>query len=479
MKSLVVKSFEERIKEERKALRLPPKEELVDLIDRMALGTKSKECLKRGLEYEAANIYYTMFECPPVISRGKNATIWDLDGNEFIDWMSGFSVLNVGHCHPKVVEAIKNQCEKLVQWAAMPNEHRVELAKKLVEIAPGVSKKKVYLATTGGEAIEVAMRYARFYTGRPYIMAFHGAYHGITHGAMSATTNPVYRYFQGLPLNIGVVHVPYAYCYRCSFGKTYPECDMHCTRYIEDLFRNPQAGLRHPPSKANKVAAILVEPMQAAAGYITPPKEFLSELRRIADEYELLLIIDEIQTGWGRTGKLWACQHSNVDPDIMPVAKSIAGGVPLSAVIARAEIVDSIGPGGFMTTFGGTPLACATALATIKIFEEERLVERAERMGNYLMKGLNELAERHTLIGNITGRGLFIGVELVRDRKTKEPADKENRAIQRECMRNGLIYQRGGYYGNIIKVICPLTIEREKIDKSLEILDEALSTVEH
>lgn len=475
---LVVKSFEERIKEERKALRLPRREELVDLIDRVALGAKSKELLKRGLDCEAANIYYAMFECPPVVSRGKNATLWDLDGNEFIDWVSGFSVLNVGHCHPKVVEAIKDQCEQLVQWASMPNEHRVELAEKLVEIAPGDFKKKVYLTTTGGEAVEVAMRYARFYTGRPYILAFHGAYHGITYGAINATTSPVYRYFQGLPVNIGVVHAPYAYCYRCAFGMNYPECDMQCTKYIEELFRNPQAGLRHPPSKANKVAAILAEPMQAASGYITPPKEFLSELRRIADEYDMVLIVDEVQTGWGRSGRLWACQHSNVEPDIMTVAKSIAGGVPLSAVIARTEIVDSIGSGGFMSTFGGTPLACATALATIQIFEEERLVERAERIGNYLMKGLNELAERHMLIGNITGKGLFIGIELVRDRKTKEPADRENKAIQTECMRKGLLYQRGGYFGNIIKVICPLTIEKEKVDKSLEILDRAISTIE-
>ena len=229
----------------------------------------------------------------------------------------------------------------------------------------------------------------------------------------------------------------------------------------------------------NQIAAILVEPMLGSAGYITPPKEFLPELRRISQEYDVLLIIDEVQTGWGRSGKLWASQYSNVEPDVMTMAKTLGGGFPISAVIGKEEIMDKMGPGGFFSTYGGTPLGCAAALAVIKVFEEEKIVEQAEEMGRYLTKRLHELAGRHELIGNIDGRGLYIGVELVKNRQTKEPAGEECESLQNECRKRGLLYEIGGLYGNILKVICPLCISKEQIDKAAEILDESLSVVEH
>lgn len=456
------------------------KKELLSIIESEASGPKSKEYLKQSLEYESlSNNYFMAFKCPPVITKGDGAILWDLDGKEYIDFVSGFSVHNIGHRHPKVIQAIKDQCDRLLQWCALPNELRLELAKKLVEITPGNFRKKVQLLTTGGEAVEFAMRVTRFYTSRPLIMSFYGCYHGTTFGVQNATTHPFFRSYHGFPLNIGVVHVPYAYCYRCFFGKSYPGCGMQCTKYIEELFRNPWCGLRFSKTGMNQIAAILVEPMLGSAGYITPPKEFLPELRRISQKYDVLLIIDEVQTGWGRSGKLWASQYSNVEPDVMTMAKTLGGGFPISAVIGKEEIMDKMGPGGFFSTYGGTPLGCAAALAVIKVFEEEKIVERAEEMGSYLTKRLHELAGRHELIGNIDGTGLYIGIELVKNRQTKEPAGEECEALQNECRKRGLLYEIGGLYGNIAKVICPLSISKEQIDKATEILDESLSVVEH
>lgn len=478
---MVVEPYHKVIDIERTIMKGRARQELLATIEREARGPKSREVLREALEFESpAHIYFAVSKCPPVIDRGKGATVWDIDGNEYIDLFSGWSVHNIGHCHPKVVEAIKEQCEKLVQWAEMPHELRAKLARKLVEMTPGDHEKKVYYGVTGGEAVEASTKFARYYTGRPTIMAFYGAYHGRTYGAMTATADGYMRHFQGFPLNVGVVHVPYAYCYRCVFGREYPECDMQCTRYIEELFRSAHYSLRYsgPQGSVTDVAAILVEPMQAHSGYTVPPTEFLRDLRRIADENDLLLIVDEVQSGWGRTGRWWGCEHSDVVPDIMPTAKSIAGGIPMSVTIARSEIMDEFGPSAHSTTFGGTPLACAAALAVIKVFEEEGLVDRAARTGEYFKKGFRDLAEEHPLIGNVEGKGLFIGVELVKDQKTKEPAIEENIVVQEECLKRGLLYPRQGWYGNKMNVICPLVIEKEQVDRALEIFDAALGTAE-
>jgi 4-aminobutyrate aminotransferase/(S)-3-amino-2-methylpropionate transaminase len=448
------------------------KSELLDKIKKGPYGPKSKEYFKKSLEIESiSNVYFSINEFPPVITKGKNALVWDLDGKEYIDLASGFSVHNVGHCHPEVVKAIKAQSDKLLQWCAMPNELRLQYSTKLVEISPGKSKKKVHLLATGGEAVEFACNIARSNKSKPLIMAFQGCYHGVTGGIINATTHPPFRVSNPFLQNIGFVHVPYAYCYRCQFGREYPDCGMFCTDYIEGLLNNPQAGL-------SKLAAILVEPMLGASGYIIPPTEFLKELRRITESHDLLLIVDEIQTGGCRSGKMWACEYSNIDPDIMTVAKSVGGGLPVSAVIGKEAIMDSVGISGSMSTFGGTPLSCAAGLASIKIMETEKLAEKAKKSGKYLTSRLNELAKKHKMIGNVNGRGLFIGVELVRDKKTKEPAGEENLALQTECQKRGVLYERGGFYGNIVKFMPSLNISTELIDKAINVLDQALTVVE-
>lgn len=479
--SLVVQASREVFGADKDQLKGKTKDELLAIIEREARGPESKRVLRESLDYESpAHLYFSVFPCPPVITKAKGALVWDIDGNEYIDFIGGWSVHNIGHSRPEVIEAIKAQCEVLIQYAEMPHELRTKLAKKLVEISPINGRKKVYFGVTGGEAVEASMKFARYYTGRPTIIGFYGGYHGRTFGAMTVTSDAYMRSYQGFPLDIGVVHVPYAYCYRCLFGKEYPECGMQCTKHIEELLKSHQYGLRHvtPKGGVTNVAALLVEPMQAHSGYITPPPEFLRNLRRIADEYDLLLIDDEVQAGWGRTGKWWGCQHSEVIPDIMPTAKSIAGGIPMSVTITKSDIMDDLGPAAHATTFGGTPLACAVALAVINVFEKERIVERAAVQGEYLMKGLRDLEQRHRIIGNITGKGLFIGVELVKDRKTKEPATEENIVVQKECLRKGLIYPRQGRFGNMINTICPLTIERDQIDRALEIFDNAFTVAE-
>jgi len=448
------------------------KSELTDKIENGPYGSKSKEYLKKSLEYESlSNIYFSLNEYPPVIDKGKDAIITDLDGKDYIDLASGFSVHNVGHCHPKVVQAIREQSEKLLQWCAMPNDLRLKYSKKLVEISPGTSNKKVHLLTTGGESVEFACNLARSYKSRPLIMAFQGCYHGVTGGIINATTYPSYRASMPFLQNTGFVHVPYAYCYRCQFGKEYPKCGLFCAGYIEDMLNNPQSGL-------TKLGAIIVEPMLGASGYITPPVEFLSKLRQITEQHDLLLIVDEIQTGGCRSGKMWACEYSKIEPDLMTVAKSVGGGLPISAVIGKDAIMDSVGLSGFMSTFGGTPLSCAAGLASIEVMEKEKLAKKAEEGGKYLTKRLNELANKHQIIGNINGRGLFVGVELVKDRTTKEPAAPENSIIQNECQKRGLLYERGGFYGNIVKFMPPLTIKTELMEKAIDIFDQALTVAE-
>jgi len=475
---MVIKPVEERLPEERRKVRLDTKE-IISIMEKEAPGLRSKEILKETLEFEAmSHNYFALYPCPPVIAGGKGALVWDVEGNEYIDLVSGASVNNFGYSHPKVTKAIKDQCEKLVHVGIHPNELRLELAKRLVKISPGKFKKKVNFTTGGGEAAEFSMTAARYYSGKAQIMAFYGCYHGTTYGAMSATCSALMRYYYTLPLNIGIFHVPYAYCYRCAYDKEYPECNMYCTRFIEELFRSGQYGHRDPEMNLNDTAAIIVEPLLGAHGYVVPPDEFLPELKRIAEEYGLLLIADEIQSGFGRSGRMWASELYGVEPDMLVIGKSLGGGIPLSATIAKEEIIDSMGPLGNVSTFAATPLACAAALAVLDVFEEEKLPEHAADIGRHFMEGFKDLAEEHEIVGNVTGKGLFIGVELVKDRKTKEPAKEENTLLQRKCMKRSLLYQKGGFYGNIIKIIPPLVINREEVDKSLEIFDETLKDIE-
>lgn len=471
-----MKPIHEVIQEERTNIIKNAMNELLATIVKDARGPKSKQVLEESLKYESLS--QPRGGWPVVVARGKNEFVWDVDGNEYIDLAGGFTVLNCGHCNPEVIEAVKNQCEKLTfpSYVEGVTEVRTKLAKRLVELSPGDHKRKVHFMTTGGEAIETSMKFARFYTGRPLIIAFYGAYHGRTAGAESLTANAYYSYIQGGPMTAGIVHIPYAYCFRCIFNMEYPDCDVQCTKFLEELFKSPVFGKKF--GKITNVSSILVEPMQGVGGCVIPPKEFLQELRRIADENSVLLIADEIQTGLGRTGRWWGCDHSDVDPDMFVVSKHLALGIPLSAVVGRSEIMDNIPPKAHISTFGGTPVACAAGLKVLEIIEKEGLVDRADKMGKYFLDRLNDLSERHPIVQNLQGKGLFIGFDLVKDKKSKKPAVEEQNLLNKECLKRGLLIATGGYYNNRVTIRPPLTIEKESIDKAVDILDESLAVIE-
>ncbi|MBI3933360.1 MAG: acetyl ornithine aminotransferase family protein [Acidobacteria bacterium] len=406
---------------------------------------------------------------PLVAKRGRGALIEDVDGNWFLDFSAGIAVVATGHCHPRVVRAIQKQAAELIHMSGTDFYYPslAELARKLAELAPGNGAKRVYFGNSGTEAIEAAMKLARYHTGRDKFIAFTGAFHGRTLGSLSLTASrPVQRHKFG-PLIPGVVHLPYAYCYRCVYNLKPEDCAMHCARVIEEqLFRT------YVPS--NEVAAIFVEAIQGEGGYVVPPPEFLRELRRICDRHGILLVADEVQSGFGRTGKMWAIEDSGVVPDILCVAKGIASGLPLSATISKAEIMNWP-PGAHASTFGGNPVAIAAALASIELLEE-KYMDNAARMGEYLLKRLKDWPQRHPMVGEIRGRGLMVGIELVRDRATKEPAGDERNHWVRMAFEKGLLVLGCGL--NSLRLMPPLVVNRRQVDFAVDVLDQCLTEIE-
>jgi len=406
---------------------------------------------------------------PLVAKRGRGALVEDVDGNRFLDFSAGIAVVATGHCHPQVVRAIQKQAAELIHMSGTDFYYAglTELARKLAEIAPGDAPKRVYFGNSGTEAIEAAMKLARAYTGRDKFIAFTGAFHGRTMGALSLTASrPVQRHKFG-PLIPGVIHIPYAYCYRCVYNLKPDDCAMHCARVIEEqLFRT------YVPS--NEVAAIFVEPIQGEGGYVDPPPEFLRELRRICDRHGILLVADEVQSGFGRTGKMWAIEDSGVVPDILCVAKGIASGMPLSAMISREEIMNWP-PGAHASTFGGNPVSIAAALASIELLEE-KYIANAARMGEHLLSRLKDWPARHPMVGEIRGRGLMVGIELVRDHSTKERAVEERNHWIQMAFERGLLVLGCGL--NTLRLMPPLVINKRQIDFAVEVLDQCLTEIE-
>ncbi|MEK6577101.1 MAG: acetyl ornithine aminotransferase family protein, partial [Nitrospirota bacterium] len=406
---------------------------------------------------------------PLVVERGEGASIIDVDGNRYLDFTSGIAVTSTGHCHPKVVDAIKMQAEKLIHMSGTdfyyPSE--VRLAEKLVSITPGEKQKKVFFTNSGAESTEAAMKLARYHTKRPHFIAFYGGFHGRTMGALSVTASkPVHR--KGFsPLVPEVTHIPYAYCYRCPFSLDPDRCDTACLGFLKDIvFKH-----KIPPEE---VAAIFIEPIQGEGGYVIPPKPFMSRLQSIAKEFGILLIADEIQTGMGRTGKMFASEHFGLLPDIITIAKGIASGMPLGAMVANSDVMDWES-GSHANTFGGNPIACEAALATIEILEEG-LIQNADKVGRYILSRLDQMKKVHPLIGDVRGMGLMIGVELVRNRKTKEMAATERSEVIQSAFKKGLLILGCGY--NVIRFMPPLIITEDDADKALSIFDEVLTEVE-
>ncbi len=342
------------------------------------------------------------------------------------------------------------------------------LAEKLVEITPGNFEKRVFYGNSGAEAVEAAFKLVRWHTRRPRMLAFIGAFHGRTFGALSFTASkPVQRKFFA-PLVPGVTHVPYPYCFRCPFKQEFPECNFWCIDFIKEFVLE-----KYVP--AEEVAAIIFEPIQGEGGYIVPPDGYFQRLKKLCDEYGILMIDDEIQAGMGRTGKWFAIEHWGIEPDVITVAKGIASGFPLGAAIARAEIMDWE-RGAHASTFGGNPVSCRAALAVIEIIEEENLLENAAKLGDYIVKRFNELKEDHPIIGDVRGKGLMIGIEFIKDVKTKEPAKKEATEIMMRSWRKGVAVVTCGI--STLRIMPPLTITKELIDAGLEVIIKNIIEVE-
>jgi 4-aminobutyrate aminotransferase len=407
---------------------------------------------------------------PLVVDSGNNCIVKDVDGNEYIDFNSGIACLNVGHNHPKVVKAIKGQCDKFLHYSNTDFYYpqSINLAEKLFEITPGSFQKRVYFGNSGTEAVEAALKLSKWHTRRHQFLAFIGAFHGRTLGSVSLTgSKPIQRrhYFPMLP---GVTHVPYPYCYRCPFNLTFPECNYKCLDFIDEQILQKYV----PPEE---VAGIVFEPIQGEGGYIVPPPEYFQRLKKLADKYGLLLIADEVQSGMGRTGRWFAIEHWKIEPDIICIAKALASGLPLSAIVARARLMDWES-GSHASTFGGNPVACASALMVLEVIKEEKLLENAVKQGSYIMKWLEDLKEEREIVGDVRGKGLMIGVEFVEDKETKKSGVDQAREVMLRCWRRGVATVTCGV--STLRLIPPLTITRELVDASLEIIGDAVKEVE-
>jgi 4-aminobutyrate aminotransferase-like enzyme len=474
-----VRSFDHRLAVQRRAMRATP-EQLLERIERSPFGPKSKALLRRHVEHESTGqVGFALFECPPVIVRGEGALVYDADGKEYVDMLAGFSVSNLGHGRPEVLIAIREQSESLVHYFDLPNEPRERLAERLVALAPGDDRKRVLFGVTGADAIELAIKAARWYTGAPTILSAFGGYHGTTGGTMATTAKGgMWGYFYPVgPHEAGHAKIPYSYPYRCPVGADPEHCAEACVEFVARMLRSketPFGDARH----VSNVAAVLLEPMQASAGYVIPGDGYLKGMRELCDEHGFLLIDDEIQAGLGRSGKLWACEHDGVVPDMIVTSKGLASGMPISALIAAEELLSAWGPGAHVATFAATPLAAAAANATLDVYEAEAIVARAAATGAYFKERLDELQDKHPILGWVDARGLFVGLEFVRDRTTKEPAVKETALMLEHCVKKGLLFERGGYLYNRFQLIPPLTIEREQIDRTVEILDGAMTEAE-
>jgi len=407
---------------------------------------------------------------PLVIKSSQGCIVTDVDGNEFIDLNAGLAVCNVGHSHPRVVKAIKDQVDKFLHYSYTDfyYENYIDLGETLHDLLPGDFQKKFFYGNSGAESVEAAIKLSRWHSRRQMILAYIGSFHGRTMGAVSLTASkPAQRrYFA--PFIPGVKHIFYPYCYRCPFNLEYPGCGFRCVTYIDDY-------LFHKFVPPEEVSMILTEPIQGEGGYVVPPEGYFGELKKLCDEHGILLAADEVQTGLGRTGKWFASEHFGFVPDIVCMAKGIAAGLPLGVTASRADLMDWT-PGSHASTFGGNPVSASAAIEVLRIIKDEKLLENAEKVGGHLMKRLGEMKEEHPMIGDVRGRGLMVGVELVKDKESKEPAKKETDDVMMRCFEKGAAIVNCGV--STIRWMPPLIITKELIDSALEIFDEVLGEVE-
>ena len=434
-------------------------------------GPKATAIRAKQQKFETHTIKYMKY-FPTAWESGRGATLKDADDNLFIDWSAGAGVINVGYSNPTVTKAMTTQAEKIVHTLDVPSEGRVDFLENLNSSLPeGLrDNAKVIFSITGSDANEVATKVSRYIRKKHTILTFEGAYHGM-HAASLAMSSvvPLQRGID--PFMSGVVRAPFAYCYRCPWGKTYGDCSYECLRYVEHLFEDPYSGLFEP-------ASIQVEPIQGEGGYIVPPDEFVQGLRKIADKYSVDLVFDEVQSGFGRTGKMWASEWTGVVPDMMAISKSIAAGIPLAALVFRKDYDEKLPDAFHLGTYRGNAVATATGVEVLRFLKNSGVIERARTVGEEVLKSLTDLMSESKIIGDVRGRGFMIGIEFVRDKQTKEPGPELATSVQAGCFRRGLVVLKMGHYGNCIRFVPPLTITKELIKKSLQIFREAVKETE-
>jgi len=437
-----------------------PSELLPNLVTALP-GPRAQEIIAR--DHQVLSPSYTR-GYPLVMKRGQGALVEDVDGNRFLDFAAGIAVVATGHSHPAVVAAIQKQAAEFLHMSGTDfyYESMVSLAEKLASLTPGDVERRVYFGNSGAEANEAALKLARYHSGRDKFIAFLGSFHGRTMGALSLTGSRTVQK-RGFHPSLPVQHIPYAYCYRCAYGKQPDTCQVECVKVLEDqLFKTILP--------ADEVAGIFVEPIQGEGGYLVPPAKFHEELRRMADKYGILLIHDEVQSGMGRTGRMFASEHFGITPDIVTLAKGIASGMPLSATIARAEIMNWP-PGAHASTFGGNPVSIAAALTTVQLLEDS-VLENSRQMGEYLMARMQRWPQVFKHVGDVRGRGLMIGFELVLDKETKERAPEIRNQLELMAFERGLLILGCGQ--NSIRLCPPLIINRDQADFALDTLEDCL-----
>ncbi len=426
-----------------------------------ALTERRRAAVPRGLSHAT----------PVYVAKAQDAWLEDVDGNRYIDFAGGIGCINIGHRREQVVDAVRGQLDKFMHTCVQVTayENYVELAERMNKAVPGTSPKKTLFVNSGAEAVENAVKIARAHTGRAGIIAFEDAFHGRTMMALSLTskTHPYKAGFAPLPGD--VYRIPYAYCYRCSYSLKYPSCDLFCARHLEDTFKRVVAS--------EDVAAVIAEPVLGEGGFVAPPREFFKVLIEICHKHGVLFIADEVQSGFGRTGTLFACEQYDIEPDILVTAKSLGGGLPLAAITGRAEIMDAPGPGGLGGTFAGNPLSCAAALAVFDLFEKEDLLARSRELGERFQKRAIGWQRRWPMVGDVRGLGGMQALELVKDPISKAPAAEETKKITQYCYEHGLITITAGSYGNVIRVLVPLVVTDAQLDEGMDVIEAAFSLV--
>ncbi len=428
-------------------------------------GPRSQQYLAFQATHEAAAVSYPRgFPC--ALARGRGATVEDVDGNVYLDFFGGAGVMAVGHGNPEVVAAAEAQVAQLTHALDLPTPARRDLVERLREVLPPALTRVFFGGPTGSDAVEAAVKLARLNTGRAPLIAFEGGYHGMTSGALSLSSG---RSFKNrlLPLVAEVHFVPYAYCYRCAFGKTRDTCGLQCAQHLDHVLEDPHSGVGTP-------AAVIVEPIQGEGGSIVPPPEFLPKVREICDRHQVLLIADEIQAGFCRTGKMFAFEHSGTVPDIVTLSKALGGlGFPISA-LAYKEALNTWGPGAHIGTFRGNVVAYAAGAAALRFMDEHDLAAHASRLGEQLLTLLQEVERESPFVGEARGKGLMLGVEFVKDKATKEPAPDLASRVRSLCFKRGLLIEIGGHYSNVARFLPPLVLTEALARRGAEIFAESV-----